>query len=227
MNQHDESIQIYLAATPFLDYSNPQVSAYARSLVSGISTPVEKAIRLYYGVRDDILYDPYNVRSDVDYLRASHTLEVKRGYCVSKAVLLAAVCRAAGIPARLGFADVRNHLTTPRLKETMGTDLFAYHGYVELFVNNRWVKATPAFNRSLCERFGVHPLEFDGVNDSLFQPYATNGQKHMEYVRDHGVHADVPLDDIIESFRRHYPHLAVNEALSNDGDFEKEARPME
>lgn len=187
---------------------------------------MEKAIQLYYKVRDSIRYDPYNIRMEVDYLRASNTLAVKRGYCVSKAVLLAAVCRAVGIPSRLGFADVKNHLNTPRLKETMGTDLFTYHGYVEMFLNDRWVKATPAFNRSLCERFGVHPLEFDGINDSMFQPYDTSGKKHLEYVRDHGVFADVPLDDIIEAFKQHYPGQVAEGELVSAGDFENEARPM-
>ena len=28
----------------------------------------------------------------------------------------------------------------------MGTDLFVYHGYAELFLDGKWVKATPAFN---------------------------------------------------------------------------------
>jgi transglutaminase-like putative cysteine protease len=163
---------------------------------------------------------------DVDYLKASHTLEVKSGYCVSKAVLLAAVCRSVGIPARLGFADVRNHFYSTRLKNAMGTDLFVYHGYVDLFLNRRWVKATPAFNGALCERFGVIPLEFDGVNDSLFQPFDTNGNKHMEYVTDHGVFGDVPFNEILDSFKRYYPKLFEKGEAVISGDFAKEARPV-
>ena len=103
-------------------------------------------------------------------MNASDILAAGRGYCVSKAALLAAVARAAGVPARVGYADVRNHMTSPRLYESLGTDIFHWHSYADLYVDGRWVKATPAFNASLCDRLGVHVLEFDGRSDSLFQP---------------------------------------------------------
>ena len=225
MHKTNEGFWKYLASTPFIDCDNQQVIEYARSLTRHASSPVENAISIYYAVRDDVRYDPYSVRLDLAYLKASHALQVRKGYCVSKAVLLAAASRAVGIPSRLGFADVRNHLTTARLRAIMGTDLFVYHGYAELFLNGRWVKATPAFNRSLCERFNVEPLAFDGVNDSVFQAYDVNGNKRLEYVRDHGAYADVPLSDIVESFKRHYPHLVEN-VLANEDDFENETRPQ-
>ena len=226
MTRVDEDFQKYLTATPFIDWDNQKIIEYARLVTRRDSSPVKRAISLFYAVRDDVRYDPYDVHLDLAHLKASYTLQVQRGYCVAKAVLLAAASRAIGIPSRLGFADVRNHLTTARLKASMGTDLFVYHGYTELFLNGRWVKATPAFNRSLCERFDVKPLDFDGVNDSIFQPYDLNGNKHMEYVRDHGTYADIPLGDIIESFKRHYPRLVVESVLFDGGDFENEARPL-
>ncbi len=226
MTRTDEDIRKYLTPTPFIDCDSPRVIEYAHSVTNHTSSSVENAISLYYAVRDDIRYDPYNVRLDLTYLKASYTLQVRRGFCVSKAVLLAAASRAVGIPSRLGFADVRNHLTTARLKARMGTDLFVYHGYTELFLNDRWVKATPAFNRSLCERFKVKPLAFDGVNDSMFQTYDVDGNKHLEYVRDHGVYADVPLKDIVESFERHYPRPIVESVSAGADDFENEARAL-
>ena len=226
MTKANDEFREYLAPTPFIDCDNQQVREYAHSLIHQTSSPMENAIRIYYAVRDDIRYDPYNLRIDQAHLKASYTLHVRRGYCVSKAILLAAASRAVGIPSRLGFADVRNHLTTARLRESMGTDLFVYHGYTELFLNGRWVKATPAFNRSLCERFNVKPLDFDGVHDSAFQTYDENGNKHLEYVQDHGAYADVPLSDIVESFKRHYPSIAVENVLAGGGDFENDARPL-
>jgi transglutaminase-like putative cysteine protease len=226
MAKANEGLWKYLAPTPFINCDNQQIIEYAHSLTRHTSSPVENAISMYYAVRDDVRYDPYNVRLDLAHLKASYTLQVRRGFCVSKAVLLAAASRAVGIPSRLGFADVRNHLTTARLRASMGTDLFVYHGYTELFLNGRWVKATPAFNRSLCERFNVKPLAFDGVNDSVFQAYDVNGNKHLEYVRDHGAYADVPLSDIVESFKRHYPRLIVENVLASKDDFENEARPL-
>ncbi|MCH7515446.1 MAG: transglutaminase domain-containing protein [Bacteroidetes bacterium] len=190
------------------------------------TSDVEKAILLYNAVRDDIYYDPYNVKLEPERMSASYTLSVKRNYCIPKATLLAAVARAVGIPSRLGFADVKNHLTTEKFRTLMRTDVFAYHGYTELYLNDRWVKATPTFNRSLCEKFHIKPLEFDGRNDSIFHEYDEKGNKHMEYIRDHGQYADVPLDDIIQSFKKHYPHLIPKKSYSINGNFEDEAKPL-
>jgi len=143
------------------------------------------------------------------------------GFCIAKAVVLAAGARACGIPARLGFADVRNHLTTERLRSQMGTDVFAFHGFTELHLDGRWVKATPTFNQSLCDRFGVKPLQFDGQTDSVLHPFDSAGQRHMEYIRDRGTHIDVPIDEIRAVFAEHYPGLVAEPGA--EGDFEREA----
>jgi len=142
-----------------------------------------------------------------------------RGYCVAKATVLAAAARALEIPSRLGFADVRNHLATPRLREQMGTDVFYYHGYTELHLDGRWVKATPAFNIELCQRFGVKPLEFDGREDSIFHPLDAEGRQHMEYLHDRGTRDDVPLEELREAMARLYPHMRG----PVEGDFHAEA----
>jgi transglutaminase-like putative cysteine protease len=164
-------------------------------------------LRLYQTVRDEIIYDPYVDLSDPANFRASGVLAAGRGFCIGKAALLAAAARADGIPARVGFADVKNHLTTPRLAETMGSDLFIYHGFTELEIEGRWVKATPAFNLALCKRFRVKPLEFDGRADSVFHPFDEDDRRHMEYLRDRGSFADVPVEEIQAAFRETYPRL--------------------
>ncbi|MGH7821268.1 MAG: hypothetical protein ACREQ9_16005, partial [Candidatus Binatia bacterium] len=120
---------------------------------------------------------------------------------------LAAAARAVGVPSRLGFADVRNHLTTPKLREMMGSDLFVFHGYTELYLEGRWVKATPAFNLALCQRFGVLPLEFDGRTDSIFHAFDAENRRHMEYLRDHGSFAEFPFERMAASFLEAYPVL--------------------
>jgi transglutaminase-like putative cysteine protease len=132
-------------------------------------------------------------------------IERGMGWCVPKAALLAACARAAGIPARVGYADVKNHITTPELTAKMGTDLFVFHGYTEFLLEGKWVKATPAFNLSLCTRFRVKPLEFDGTADSLFHPFDEDDRRHMEYVRERGSFADVPADEIKRVFSQTYP----------------------
>jgi transglutaminase-like putative cysteine protease len=196
-----------LQPTAFIDSDAPAVIAFARETYGEATDEVDRAIRLYYAVRDSIVYTPYCDFRSRDTYRASAVLAKRSGFCVGKAALLAAAARAVGIPARVGFADVRNHLCTPRLRALMGTDLFYYHGYTELFLRGRWVKATPAFDRGLCDKFGVHALEFDGTADSLFQPEDKSGRRHMEYVRDRGPHVDVPVADIIDAFERGYPNF--------------------
>ena len=212
----------YLRPSPCIDSEAPAVRAFTARVTEGAASPRERAVRLFYAVRDEIRYDPYGTVLTEDGLRATSVLERGRGFCVAKAVVLAAGARAVGIPARLSFADVRNHLTTERLRAQMGTDIFAFHGFTELYLDGRWVKATPTFNRSLCDRFGVKPLEWDGVSDSLLHPFDVAGQRHMEYLRDRGSYVDVPLDEMRAVFLEHYGGMmASSEPVQ--GDFERDA----
>jgi len=194
----------YLSTAHYVDSADPGVLAFAEKNAKG-SSERERAVSLYYAVRDQIRYNPFLDFSDAEVFRASAVLKAGEGFCVGKASLLAACARAAGIEARVGFADVKNHLTTPRLAETMGSDLFVYHGYTDLRIDGKWVKATPAFNLALCTRFRVKPLEFDGRADSIFHPFDEDDRRHMEYLRDRGVFADVPVDEIQRAFRAAYP----------------------
>ncbi len=223
-----EDFNQYLLPTFFLDFDNAEVAAFAGDVCRGKMTAMEKAVALYYAVRDRIRYDPYDLQYSQTAMKASAVLKKQSGYCVAKAVLLAAVGRHQGIPCRLGFADVTNHLSTARLRAMMGTDLFVYHGYTEMYLNDRWVKATPAFNLSLCAKFGVLPLEFDGTCDSVFHAYDAHGQKHMEYVRDHGHFADLPFARIFAVYGATYPkffeHFGGAETHDFAADAEEEIR---
>ena len=156
-------------------------------------------------MRDGFRYDPYQVDLSPGGMRASSVIERGIGWCVPKAALLAAACRAVGIPARLGYADVRNHLSTERMRRTMQTDLFIWHGYTDIWIDGAWRKATPAFNRELCERFGLHPLAFNGRDDSIYHPYDRAGNRHMEYVNQRGSFDDMPLARIVADFEQVYP----------------------
>jgi transglutaminase-like putative cysteine protease len=211
----------FLQSARFIDSDAPNVREFARDAVGEARNESERAVALYRAVRDGVLYDPYVDITHPRSYRASEVLALGRAYCVGKACLLAAVARAAGIPARVGYADVRNHMTSPRLYALLGTDIFYWHSYADLYVEGRWAKATPAFNTTLCERLGVHVLEFDGRSDSLFQQFDRAGNRHMEYVHDRGTFADVPFDEIVAAFRTHYPALGAKAGLS--GDFQTEA----
>jgi len=218
-----DDTRVWLRPTPFVDSDAPGLAAFARAAAGGEADPLRRAVALYYAVRDSVTYTPYCDFQSADTYRASAVLAKGAGFCVGKAALFAAAARAEGIPARLRFADVRNHLCTPRLRELVGGDVFYYHGYVELVLEDRWVKATPAFDRALCDRFGVLPLEFDGRADSIFQPFDRAGRRHMEYLRDRGVHADVPVADIMTTFAREYPRLVARGAAPSATRFRDEA----
>ena len=205
-----------LAPGRFVDSDHPEVVAYAAAICAGAEGPRERAARLFRDVRERLRYDPYSLTADPDEYRASTILRRDRATCIPKAVLLCAAARAAGIPARLGFADVRNHLTSERLRQLLGSDLFIYHGYVELWIEGRPVKATPAFNAALCARFGVPPLEFDGERDALLQAYDGAGRRHMEYVRERGLTLDLPLDEILAAFAATYGVAAAPAGIRDD-----------
>lgn len=198
-------LRAYLEPGRFVDSDHPEVRAFARIAAADAADATQKAVRLYYAVRDGIPYDAYYVGEEPRFFRASDCLRTGRGFCIPKAALLAAAGRAVGIPTRVGYADVRNHLTTRKLLELVGGDLFVWHGLTEFYLEGRWVKATPAFNLSLCERFGVRPLEFDGRHDSLFHEYDRAGRRHMEYVAQRGSYPDVPYETILAAFRAAHP----------------------
>lgn len=217
-------LEQYTGAGEFIDSGDVGVREFAKKVTEGASDDVSRAVKLYYAVRDGIFYDPYYGGEEPKYFRASDCLRAKRGFCIPKAALLAAAARSIGVPARVAFADVRNHLSTKKLLELMGSDLFIWHSFTELFLEERWVKATPAFNLSLCERFGVRPLEFDGRHDSLFHEFDRGGRRHMEYVRERGNYADVPYEAIIADFKKTYPRWMMLVGNGKRGDFPAEAQ---
>lgn len=191
----------------FIDSAHPAITSLVDTLIDKDAGDIANAVTLYYWARDHIRYNPYTVGSSrTDYL-ASANLASGESWCVPKALLLAAMCRAAGIPARVGYADVRNHLSTQRLRTAMETDVFYFHGYTSIYLNKRWVKATPAFNIELCEKFGLQPLEFNGLEDSLYHEFDVAGNRHMEYLNDRGEYLDLPFEELMAVMQEHYPSL--------------------
>jgi transglutaminase-like putative cysteine protease len=194
-----------LAATPYIDSDHPAVIAFAREAIGDATGARERASRLFAAVRERLRYDPYTITAAPSEYRASTLLMRDRAYCIPKAVLLCAAARAAGIPAWVGFADVKNHLTSEKLQQKLnGRDLYIWHGYTALEIEGKVVKATPAFNAALCARFGVPALDFDGVHDALLQPFDGQGRMYMEYVADRGLFDELPLARILDDFRSFY-----------------------
>ena len=214
----------YLEPATFIDSDAADVREFARAATRGVDDDIARAIALYQAVREAVIYDPYVDVSDPACYRASAVLAAGRGYCVGKASLLAAAARAAGVPARVGYADVRNHMTSPRLYEALGTDIFHWHSYADLYLDGRWVKASPTFNSTLCGRFGVAPLDFDGGADALLQAYDGEGRTFMQYEVLHGSFHDVPAKFLMTEMARLYPQLkGKREPLSGGMEFEAPA----
>jgi transglutaminase-like putative cysteine protease len=220
----------YLLPTPIIDSNHRTIIEHAMNTISGADDPIERAVKLYYAVRDGIWYTPYYPFYLAEHYRASNVLKSGRGYCVCKASLLCALGRVCGIPSRVGFANVRNHLATKELIEFMGSDLFVYHGFTEFYLEGKWIKATPAFNVELCNRHRVAPLKFNGREDSIFQPYNLEERQFMEYVADLGTYADIPVDIIVAAWEEAYGEERVRSWIAmheksggiSHRDFDKE-----
>lgn len=219
MSLFNDSSPHCLAATPTIDYTHPLVAAFVAEHDAPAAADRMRVISLYYAVRDHIRYDPYSIDLSSHGLSASQAVATARGWCVSKAVLLTACCRAIGIPARPGYADVRNHLSTARLRELMQSDEFRWHGYTAILLDGVWVKATPAFNVELCEKFGLRPLDFNGHEDSIYHPFDLAGRQHMEYLRYRGEFFDVPIAEMSADFAAYYPRMMRH---VENGDFNAE-----
>ena len=209
-------MQEYLQPTEFLDFDRESVREFAENHARGAKTETEKAVALYYAVRDGFQYNPYIIDLRREGLRASDLLIRDRGYCVEKAVLLAASARAVGVPSRLSFYIVRNHIATEKLERALKKNYLVFHGAAEVFLDGKWLKTTPAFNAGLCKYLGVAPLEFDGTGDSIFQQYDERGNVFMEYLEDYGAFPDLPYELYLQELGKHYPHIFGNAEFTKD-----------
>jgi transglutaminase-like putative cysteine protease len=208
------NLQQYLQPTEFLNFDDENVRRFAEQNAVG-ETEIERAISLYLAVRDGFQYNPYILDLRKTGLQASDLLTRNRGYCVEKAVLLSSCARAVGIPSRLSFYIVKNHIATEKLEKALKKDYLVFHGASEMFLEEKWVKATPAFNLNLCKYLGVEPLEFDGKSDSIFQEYDKKGNVFMSYLHDYGAFDDLPYQLYLQELQAHYPHIFENEKYTN------------
>lgn len=205
----------YLQPTEFLNFDDESVLEFAKLNSFGAKTEKEKAVKLYYAVRDGFQYNPNILDLRRKGLQASDLLKRNHGYCVEKAVLLAASARAVGVPSRLSFYIVKNHIATEKLEKILRKDYLVFHGATELFLDGKWLKTTPAFNKNLCKYLNVEPLEFDGTADSIFQEFDKSGNVFMKYLHDYGDFADLPYNLYLDELRKHYPHIFENQNYTN------------
>lgn len=195
-----------LRVTEFLDHDAPEIGEFVTRWAPE-GDPMARAVALYRAVRDRITYEVFGADMSRDALRASRVATKGSGICLHKSVLYAATLRAIGVPSRLLLTDVRNHLSSPRLRELVGGDVFTFHCLTVVHNGQNWVRATPVFNRTLCRLYGMTPLDFDGVRDSMHHPYDLKGRQHMEFLREHGEFDDLPYDLVLTGLRAAHPAL--------------------
>lgn len=199
------SVSDFLKPGVFVESDSLELKSFVEENIDVSESTQDSVIALYYAVRDQVAYDPYDNMNKENVFSARRALVRGRGFCTPKAALLAGCCRVIGVPARIGFADVRNHIASPRIIEANGGDIFYWHAFTELYLNNKWVKATPTFDADLCERANILPLDFDGLTDSIFHPFDKNDNAHMEYVNNRGSFSDVPSSMILDTWRKRCP----------------------
>lgn len=197
-----------LDSTYFFNYEHPVIQQLIAEFQEQGLSEREKAVELYLKVRDGWRYNPYRISFRQEALQASVIAQHNEGHCIDKAILYITGLRGLGIPATLHLAKVKNHIAVERLTEKFGTNELTPHGYVDVYLDHKWIKATPAFNKELCEKSGVEVLAFDGMNDSIFQQYAKKGEDFMEYLEDYGSFGDVPLEFIAQNMQENYPNLS-------------------
>ncbi len=215
-------MQENLNSSPYFNYEHASVQAFSAKVIQAGMSETEKAVALYYAVRDGIRYNPYVFEREKSGFSASHAIEMGQSYCIPKAVLLAALCRLNDIPARIGLMDIKNHLSSPALIEYLRSEIFVMHGYTEIYLEGKWVKATPAFDAKLCAHMEVKPLEFNGKDDSIFHEYNGEGERYMEYVTDHGLFSELPYEKIIQHISEAYPHLAKMHTAQKDRSLQQD-----
>jgi|SRR5690554_3996262 len=209
----------YLTPGQFVESDSVEIHQFVSRVTQKKGDLKDRVVQLFYAVRDEVAYDPYDDFYAEDVFSARRCLERKRGFCIPKAALMAAGCRTLGVPARIGFADVKNHLASPRILKANGGPVFFWHAFTEVWLGERWLKATPTFDVELCKRAKIKPLDFDGENDSIFHEFDEAGNHHMDYVKYRGSYADVPAACVLNTWRSKAPGILKPDFVRKDKAF--------
>ena len=195
----------YLSPTFFIDSEATSVRYLANQLSEDKENTVDQVISIFNYIRDNVKYNiDMAFNSGSRDFKASITLERKKGFCIPKSIALVALFRACDIPARLHFADIINHRSPDYLMELMGTNVFYFHGYAEVFLRNEWFKLTPSFETDLCEKHNFPVCTFDGNADAIFPQIDLLKRPFIEYINDRGVYADFPFSEMVTVFQQNY-----------------------
>lgn len=201
-------MQNYLQASLEIDCNHPTIMELSQKLTQNCRTESDKAVSLFKYVRDECHYNMYATTGEREAYLSSAILKSGQGWCLQKAILLASLGRAAGIPSRLILVSIRNHKSPPETVKLMGTNVFFPHAYNHFFLDGHWVKAAATFDREICQRIQVPTVEFDGIHDAILPGTDLNGQPYIDYLEEYGYFAEVPWETILQKSRQLYGDVA-------------------
>lgn len=199
---------LYLQETSFIDISNPTLRDHTFKLVEGVSNPREQIKTIFFFVRDQIKYNPYTSFFHPEDYRASEILRRGEGFCIPKAALFTAMMRILKIPAKLYFADIKNYKAPKKLTDMMG-NLFIFHCYCGVWIDDQWLKLAPTFNREMFTKIRVPANDFDGFHDAILPTVDLDGETFVEYVKDRGEGYDIPFAEIITTLNHCYEKSVI------------------
>ncbi len=166
----DERLDECLRPTTYIDADHPDVVARARDLIRGCTTEKEKLERIYYFVREL----PYDILAAFRYLaegrrQASDVLQAGTAFCMGKASSFVALCRAAGIPARIGFQQLHcpdKPFMSEEVRQLWGDRTLPWHSLGEAYFAGRWLKLDATIPGPVARAKGLpYAREFDGEHD--------------------------------------------------------------
>jgi transglutaminase-like putative cysteine protease len=157
----DVDLAPYLAPDDLIQSDHPEILHTASTVVNGAADERERAIKLFYWVRDSIAYCIESDRSALEVLREG------RGVCVTKTLLHVALLRAAGVAARIGHADYRADVLRAIFPDSYmdrQPEVYPLHTFAEVYLDGQWITCDATIDREFGAEFGFPVMEFDGVH---------------------------------------------------------------
>jgi transglutaminase-like putative cysteine protease len=193
----------FLSAARFVESEHPAIVARVREL-DLLRLPLrERAARLFDHVRNDVRYEFMAKFTPDDYL-ASRILEANQGFCVQKAVLLAALGRAAEIPTAIVLCDMRDHALPEKVIRAIGTNVMYHHGLNAFHIDGAWLTVDASLDPKFLDKKRYPHTAFHGTADALLAATTTDGARAAEYVTFHGRYADLPFEQTTAAFTAGY-----------------------
>jgi transglutaminase-like putative cysteine protease len=181
----------YLRPTEFIDSDHPDIVAKARELTRGCTSDRERLERIYHFVRDL----PYDILESFRYLaegkrRASDVLHAGHAFCMGKASSFVALCRASGIPARIGFQQLHcpdKPFMSEEVRRLWGDRTLPWHSLGEARLGDRWLKLDATIDAPTAAAKGrPYTRHFDGEHDipTVEGPILKDLESHADYPRE-------------------------------------------